>query len=179
MGSPLTAEVTIIQEGAPPILEVSVPTLKEGSDTTIAHNAITDALNITFTVGGVTEWNAAVIDEDKFLTLVDSAGNAGTNIIRVTAAKNIDEARIDTIVITTVGGTEVLTDTIIVTQAAGPPISLISDNSVDVANAATTSSDSIEIRFVVRDEATGWKATVDEDFRYLRRHCGFFRDCHA
>ena len=159
-GDPITVEVTITQGAAPPTLEVSIPTPKSGSDTTIAYDATT--LNITFTVGGVAGWNAEVIDEDKFLTLVDSAGNAGTNIIRVTVDKNIDKARIDTIVITTVGGTEVFTDTITVTQAAGPPTLVISDNSVDIGSTAT--SDSIEIIFTVGGGAAGWKAKVDEDF---------------
>ena len=160
LGQPLTAEVTIRHRGAPPTLM-----LTSKNRDTIAHDAVSVS-DITFTVGGgATGWKAKVIGEDKFLTLVDSTGNAGTDNIRVTATGNTGEARIDTIVITTVGGRRsAVAKTITIMQEAGPPISLISDNSVDVANTATTSSDSIEIRFVVRDEATGWKAKVDEDF---------------
>ena len=160
LGSPLTEKVTITQGAASPTLEVSIPTPKSGSDTTIAYDATT--LNVMFTVGGATGWEAKVIDEDKFLTLVDSAGDAGTGTIRVTSNENIGKARIDNIVITTVGGTEVLTDTITVTQVAGPPTLSLSGNSVEIGSTAT--SDSIAIMFVVGGEATGWMAKVDKDF---------------
>ena len=169
LGQPLTAEVTIRHRGAPPTIM-----LMSDDSETIAHDAVSVS-DITFIVGGgATGWKAKVIGEDKFLTLVDSAGNAGTNTIRVTAAKNTGKARMNTIVITTVGGRRsAVTETITVTQAAGlPTIMLTSGNTVDVANTATTSSDSIEIRFIVGGEETGWTAAVDADFVTLGKTMG-------
>ena len=168
LGQPLTAEVTIVHRGAPPTLM-----LTSKNRDTITHDAVSVS-DITFTVGGgATGWQAKVIGEDKFLTLVDSVGNAGTDTIRVTSDKNIGKARMNTIVITTVGGRRsAVTKTITIMQEAGPPtLSLISDNSVDVANTAT-SSDSIEIRFIVGGEATGWTAAVDADFVTLGKTMG-------
>ena len=167
LGSPLTAEVTIIQEGAPPILEVSVPTLKEGSDTTIAHNAITNALNlIELTLsGGATGWKAKVIDEDKFLTLVDTAGDTST--VGVTVAKNAGGERMDTIVIMTVGGMgDPVTDTIIVTQEAVPTIEVTdpSDKMITIDYNAVTDT---TITFNVGGSATGWKVSSEDDFIML------------
>ena len=121
------AETTIMikQGGAPPTLEVSIPTPKSGSDTTIAYDATT--LNVMFTVGGgATGWEATVIDGDAntndFVTLSKSSGSAGLDTIKVTTTENTGEARMDTVVITTVGGFGAsLKDTVVITQEAALP----------------------------------------------------------
>ena len=157
--------VIVTQAGAPPMLDVSIPTLQEGSnDTTIAYNAMmTDIDIITFEVGGgATGWWATVIDGDgnDFLTLSsDTTGNAGTATISVTSRENSGKARMDTIVITTVGGFgNPLKDTIVITQAAGPPtLMLTSDVDETIAYDAETASD---ITFEVGGGASGWMAEV-------------------
>ena len=161
------AETTIMikQGGAPPMLEVAMPTPKSGSDTTIAYDATTDALNVMFTVGGgATGWVAKVIDGDDksndFLTLVSAAGTAGTNTISVTAIENEDEERMDTIVITTEGGTGDAADTVIVTQEAVPTIVLSTSNEISIAYNELTSQ---TIMFDVGGSATGWTASSDHD----------------
>ena len=159
--SAATREITIVQRGAPPMIT-------ESGDTTIAYDVTaTDTLDvITFEVGGgATGWEAKVIDGDKFLTLVDSKGGADTGTIRVTADENTGEApRMDTIVITTEGGTgEAATDTVIVTQEAVPTIKVTdpSDGMVTINHDVT---DAQTIMFNVGGSATGWTASSDQDF---------------
>ena len=159
--------LTITQAGAPPTLVVSVPTLQEGNnDTTIAYNAIINAFDIIeFTVGGGAErWIADVIDGDDandFLTLVSDEGDAGgTNTISVTVVENTGGERMDTVVITTVGGTGVLTDTIIVTQEAVPTIAVTSSDEITIDHDVTAAQ---TITFNVGGSATGWRVTSNHD----------------
>ena len=166
-GVSVTDTVTITQAGAPPTLVVSVPTLQEGNnDTTIAYNAIINAFDIIeFTVGGGAErWIADVIDGDDandFLTLVSDEGDAGgTNTISVTVVENTGGERMDTVVITTVGGTGVLTDTIIVTQEAVPTIAVTSPDEITIDHDVT---DEQTITFNVGGSATGWRVTSNHD----------------
>ena len=166
-GDALDTMITITQSAGPPTLEVSMPTPKSGSDTTIAYGATTNILDIiAFTVGGgATSWTAAVIDDDthNFLELVEHGGTAGTGIIGVRARENTGGTRMDTVVITTVGGFgDPLKDTIVITQSAGPPIfTLTSDDDETIAYDAESASD---ITFNVGGGATGWWAgVIDRD----------------
>ena len=164
-GDPLKDTIVITQAGAPPTLEVSMPTPKSGSDTTIAYGATINILDIiTFEVGGGAEsWMAAVIDDDNtnnFLELVEHGGTAGTGIIGVRARENMGEARMDTVVITTVGGTGSAIDTIVVTQEAVPTIMLYF-NEINVGyNVVAEQS----ILFDVGGSATGWTTSITGDF---------------
>ena len=166
-GDPLKDTIVITQAGAPPTLEVSSPTLQEGSnDTTIAYGATINILDIiTFEVGGGAEsWMAAVIDDDNtnnFLELVEHGGTAGTGIIGVRARENTGGARMDTIVITTVGGTGSAIDTIVVTQEAVPTITLSASNEINVGYNVVAEQD---ILFDVGGSATGWMASTTGDF---------------
>ena len=162
------AETTIMikQGGAPPTLQVAIPTPKSGSDTTIAYDATT--LNVIFTVGGgATGWEATVIDGDDksndFLTLVPASGTASTNTIRVTVDENTGGKRMDTVVITTVGGTGDAADTVIVTQEAVPTIEITDpiDKMITIDYNAVTDT---TITFNVGGSATGWTASSDQDF---------------
>ena len=158
-GNSATSVITIVQSGAP-------PTLTESGDTTIAYNVTaTDTLDvITFEVGGgATGWEAKVIDGDKFLTLVDSKGDADTGTIRVTATGNTGEERMDTIVITTEGGTGEVTDTIVVMQEAIPTIEI----TVPIDKMITINYDVTDVQtitFNVGGSAKGWTASSDQDF---------------
>ena len=163
-GTSASEMVTVTQAGAPPILVVHSPTPKSGSDTTIAYDATINALNINFTVGGgAKSWTAEVVGDDNFLTLNTTTGAAGTGSIAVNSDDNMGETRMDTIVITTVDGPGVLTDTIIVTQEAAPIILVMTPNDGmividhDVIVAET-------IIFDVGGSATGWTATSDNAF---------------
>ena len=123
-------------------------------DTTIAYNAMTDIDIITFEVGGgATGWWAVVIDGDSdnnFVMLDTTSGSAGLDTIKVAVNENIGLSRMDTVVITTVEGTGVLKDTVIVTQAGAPPILDVSiptlqegSNDTTIAYNAMTSIDII------------------------------------
>ena len=161
--------VIVTQAGAPPMLDVSIPTLQEGSnDTTIAYNAMTDIDIITFEVGGgATGWWATVIDGDgnDFLSLSLSSVSpdtiqdvAGTATISVTSRENSGKARMDTIVITTVGGFgDPLKDTIVITQSAGPPIFTLTSGDADTT---AYGIDTLDIIFEVGGGASGWDAEV-------------------
>ena len=171
-GTSASEMVTITQAGGPPILVVHSPTPKSGSDTTIAYDATINALNINFTVGGgAKSWTAEVVGDDNFLTLNTTTGAAGTSSIAVSSDDNMGETRMDTIVITTVDGTGVLTDTIIVTQEAAPMILVMTPNDGmividhDVIVAET-------IVFDVGGSATGWTATSDNAFVTLSTMSG-------
>ena len=162
LGEPVTKEVTITQKVEEP------PTLiLTSEDTTIAHNTVS-APDIDFTVGGgAARWEAKVINEDKFLTLLDSKGNAGRNTIRVTSTGNTGEARMNSIVITTEGGTgEAATDTITITQEAVPTIEITDpiDKMITIDHDVT---DVQTITFSVGGSATGWKASSDDYFIML------------
>ena len=159
------AETTIMikQGGAPPTLEVAIPTPKSGSDTTIAYDATT--LNVMFTVGGgATGWEATVIDRDDeandFLTLVSASGTASTNTIRVTVDENTGGKRMDTVVITTEGGTGDAADTVIVTQEAVPTIMVTNSDEITIDYDITAAQ---TIEFNVGGSATGWRVTSNHD----------------
>ena len=165
-GGPLKDTIVITQAGAPPTLEVSMPTPKSGSDTTIAYGATINILDIiTFEVGGGAEsWMAAVIDDDNtnnFLELVEHGGTAGTGIIGVRARENTGGTRMDTIVITTDGGTGSAIDTIVVTQEAVPTITLSASNEINVGYNVVAEQG---ILFDVGGSATGWTTNTTGDF---------------
>ena len=165
--SAVTREITIVQRGAPPTLTLNL------SDTTIAYDA-TDDIDIMFNVGGgATAWWATVMDGDKFLVLATDTirGNEGTNTIRVTITENVDEERMDTIVITTDGGTGVVTDTVIVTQKAVPMIE-ITDPSDGMITIDYDVTDAQIIAFDVGGSAIGWTASVDSSFISLNKTSG-------
>ena len=148
--------LTITQSAGPPIF-----TLTSDDADTIAYDAESSS-DITFNVGGgATGWEATVIDGDAntndFVTLSKSSGSAGLDTIKVTTTDNTDEARMDTIVITTVGGTGVLTDTIIVTQEAVPTIMVTSPDEITIDHDVT---DEQTIEFNVGGSATGWKSSI-------------------
>ena len=150
--------LTITQGGAP-------PTLTKSGDTTIAYDVTaTDTLNIGFTVGGGAEsWTVDVIDGDDandFLTLVSTSGDAGAGTVRAIPTANTGGERMDTLVITTVGGTGVLTDTIIVTQQAGPPTIVVSTDDTTINHDATGA---FEISFTLGGSAMGWSSTLTGD----------------
>ena len=93
----------------------------------------------------------------------------GSGTLSVVYKANTEAARVADITLTRTGGTDI---DISITQAAGlPTIMLTSGNTVDVPNTAT-SSDSIEITFVVGGGSTGWTAEVDEDFVTLDKTIG-------
>ena len=168
--------VIVTQAGAPPTLDVSIPTLQEGSnDTTIAYNAMTDIDIITFEVGGGAEsWTVDVIDGDDandFLTLVSTSGDAGAGTVRATPTANTGGERMDTLVITTVGGTGVLTDTIIVTQQEAPPTIEVTIPA-DVITIDHDVTDAQTIEFNVGGGATGWTASSDSAFVTLDEESG-------
>ena len=165
--SAVTREITIVQRGAPSTLTLNL------SDTTIAYDA-TDDIDIMFNVGGgATAWWATVMDGDKFLVLATDTirGDAGTNTIRVTITENVDEERMDTIVITTDGGTGVVTDTVIVTQKAVPMIE-VTDPSDGMITIDYDVTDAQIIAFDVGGSAIGWTASVDSSFISLNKTSG-------
>ena len=100
-------------------------------------------------------------DANDFLTLSDTTGNAGTATISVTVVKIEGEERMDTIVITTVGGTGVLKDTIIVTQEAVPTIVVNTPSMIDIDYNAVIDT---TITFDVGGSATAWTASSDQSF---------------
>ena len=112
--------VVITQSAGPPTFM-----LTSANTDTIAYDAET-ASDITFEVGGgATGWWAVVIDGDSdnnFVMLDTTSGSAGLDTIKVAVNKNMRLSRMDTVVITTVEGTGVLKDTVIVTQAGAPPM---------------------------------------------------------
>ena len=147
--------IMIKQGGAPPTLQVAIPTPKSGSDTTIAYDATT--LNVIFTVGGGAKgWVALSIDGDTL-----KSGNAGTGTIDVSFDETTGEKRMDTVVITTVGGTGDAADTVIVTQEAVPTIKVTdpSDGMITIDHNVTDQT----ITFNVGGSATGWTASSDHD----------------
>ena len=172
-GDALDTMITITQSAGPPTLEVSMPTPKSGSDTTIAYGATTNILDIiAFTVGGgATSWTAAVIDDDNtnnFLELVEhDGGTAGTGIIGVRARENTGGTRMDTVVITTVGGFgDPLKDTIVITQRGARPTLMVSTPTQKLGSDTTIAYDAtaLDIEFTVGGGATGWIAlSIDGD----------------
>ena len=71
--------------------------------------------------------------------------------------ENTDEARMDTIVITTVGGSGDAADTVIVTQEAVPTIMVTSSDEITIDYDVTTAQ---TIEFNVGGSATGWTASI-------------------
>ena len=174
LGASVTEEVTIMQSKAP--TEPHTLMLTSGNTVDVANTATvsTDSIEIMFVVGGeATGWMAAV--NENFVTLDTTMGPSGTDTLTLKAAvtANTGVERTAIITLTTTGTGTAIDTTIMIKQAAGSPtLTLISDNSVDVANTATASADSIEIMFVVGGEATGWKATVNQTFVTLDTNMG-------
>ena len=149
--------LTITQSAGPPIF-----TLTSDSAETVAYDAET-ASDITFEVGGgATGWWAGVIDGDSdnnFVTLSKTSGSAGLDTIKVTTTVNTGVARVDTVVVGT-GGEGEATDTIIVTQQAGPPTIVVSTDDMTINHDAT---DTLSITFTLGGSAVGWESTVKGD----------------
>ena len=181
-----TLEIT--QLGAiPPTLMLTSP---RSSSVGIANTATTstDSTEIEFTVGGgATGWSSGITyseGSDNFITLTSdrNASERGEVTIKAAATANTGVERMATITLTTMGGTgTAVTATVMITQAAGtvtPPVSnpptlrLTSQNTVGAVNTATTPTDSIEITFIVGGEATGWTATVNQNFITLGKSTG-------
>ena len=169
----VTDMVIITQRAAPPAAAptVSISTM----DSTIEASA-TAAIDVVFTVGGsATGWGSTVTGD--FITL-DTAMNTdqtGEITIQATPTANMGVERVAKIVISTKGPGDAVSDTLTITQSAGPPIfTLTSDDAEAVAYDAETASD---ITFEVGGGATGWEATVidgdsDNNFVTLSKTSG-------
>ena len=150
-GAAKDTTVTITQSAAPPIF-----ILTSDSAETVAYDAET-AGDITFNVGGgATGWRAGVIDRDDdtndFVTLSKISGSAGLDTIKVTTTVNTGEARVDTVVV----GTGGVSDTVVITQSAGPPRLVVATNDTTIGH----NSGDFAILFELGGTAEGWTSEV-------------------
>ena len=165
--TPVTATLTITQDGAPPMLMLT------SVDETIDHDAEA-ASDIIFNVGGgATGWVSSIVYNpamsaggEEFITLTGDETMRGDVTVTVASDVNTDiEERTATITITTVGGTgNALSKTVTITQRGIlPTLTLNSSNAVSIFHTATSSTDSIEVIFTVGGGATGWTTTLPEN----------------
>ena len=150
-GAAKDTTVTITQSAAPPIF-----ILTSDSAETVAYDAET-ASDITFEVGGgATGWWAGVIDRDDdtndFVTLSKISGSAGLDTIKVTTTVNTGGARVDTVVV----GTGGVSDTVVITQSAGPPRLVVATNDMTIGH----NSGDFAILFELGGTAEGWTSEV-------------------
>ena len=165
--TPVTATLTITQDGAPPMLR-----LTSNNRDTLAHNAEA-ASDITFNVGGgATGWTSSIVYNpatstggEEFITLTGDGNMRGDITVTVASEVNTGVERSAVITISTVGGTgDALSKTLTITQRGIlPTLTLNSSNAVSIFHTATSSTDSIEVIFTVGGGATGWTTTLPEN----------------
>ena len=131
-------------------------------DTTINHDA-TEALAITFTLGGIAKGWTSEVKGDKFITLDPAMDASDTNTavsIMATYEVNTGLERTDTIIFMTTGG---VADTVVITQFAAPdPATLM----VSTFNDTTINHDAtgeLTITFTLGGTAKGWTSEVKGD----------------
>ena len=155
-GDEIKASAVVV---APPTLMVST-----FEDTTINHDA-TEALDITFTLGGsAVGWESIVIG-DNFITLDPDMNASDTNTeVTVVAAYEVNTGleRTDTIIFMAMGG---VADTVVITQAGTPPVP-----ELDLISAAIdTISYNATSLFIFTVANATWEVVSDEDFVILYR----------
>ena len=161
---PVTATLTIVQDGAPPVLSLT----SEVRDT-LAYDAQT-ASDITFTLGGgATGWSHDITysgTSEAFLTLTGDTTMSGEVRVGVASKVNMGMERTATITIKTEGGSGDALDTMItIVQEASPPVlRLISSHREVIAHDRITAKNII---FDVGGGATGWEVSVEDDNNFL------------
>ena len=115
------ADTVVITQGAAPSVDSPTLMVSTFEDTTINHDA-TEALAITFDLGGRAKGWTSEVKGDKFITLDPAMNASDTNTavtIMATYEVNTGLERTDTIIFTTTGG---VADTVVITQGAAPSV---------------------------------------------------------
>ena len=173
-GTDLMKTVTLTQEAAP--VAPAAPTVSiSTTDKTIEASA-TSAISVAFMVGGnATGWGSTVTGDFITLNTAMNANQTGAVTIQATPTENTGVERVAKIVISTTGPGDAVSDTLTITQSAGPPIfTLTSDDAETIAYDAESASD---ITFNVGGGATAWWAGVidgdrDNNFVMLDKTSG-------
>ena len=132
------------------------------SNESIAYND-TDSIAIDFTVGcGATGWTSAITytpANANFITLSSTGDANQIGVITLMAAPtaNTGAARTATITLSTTGGTDTVSQTVVITQAETPHTLTLTSRNMTIAHDATTASDII---FNVGGGATGWRSFI-------------------
>ena len=165
-GAPATATVMITQAGAPPTLR-----LISRNRETLAYDETTETAIMFEVGGGATGWRSSIAYtpsvESGFITLNHSSSGSfgatatGTVAIRATPMDNMGVERTAVITLTTMGGTGVATNIIIITQESAPTIALSTSRDINIAYNEVSAQ---LLTFAVGGSATGWIASSDQDF---------------
>ena len=146
----LTDTIIVTQQAGPPTIVVST------DDTTINHDA-TGAFEISFTLGGsAMGWSGEVIGEDDFITLDPEGDTTATGEVTIMATASVNDTgaeRKDTITFTTGN----ISDTVVITQRAAPPMVSITTTDLTIEASATSA---IDVVFTVGGSATGWRSDI-------------------
>ena len=165
-GASATATVTITQAGAPPTLR-----LISRNRETLAYDETTETAIMFEVGGGATGWRSSIAYtpsvESGFITLNHSSSGSfgatatGTVAIRATPMENTGVERTAVITLTTMGGTGVATNIIIITQESAPTIALSTSHDINIAYNEVSAQ---LLTFDIGGSATGWIASSDQDF---------------
>ena len=140
---------------------------------TLAYDETTETV-IEFVVGGgATGWRSSItyIHGGDFITLdtVMNANQTGDVTVRATPMDNTGVERTALIAISTMGGTGVATNIIIITQESAPTIALSTSRDIHIAYNEVGAQ---LLTFSVGGSATGWIASSDQDFVTLNNEIG-------
>ena len=128
------------------------------SNESIAYND-TDPIAIDFTVG-CTGWTSAITytpANANFITLSSTGGQTGVITLMATPTANTGVERTATITLSTTGGTETVSQTVVITQAEAPHMLTLISRDMTIAHDAATTSDII---FNIGGGATGWTSSI-------------------
>ena len=158
-GTPKSVSLTITQE-AIPVLQIT------SKDTTIIHDE-TDSIPIKFYVGGSATGWTSVNTNFNFVKLGTTMNDNQTDTVTIMAKpdENMDvEERTDTIILSTTGNGDPVSDTFTITQKAAPRITLTSPSDISIPHHDIMPR---TISFTLEGNFTGWESSIIDTANFI------------
>ena len=161
IGTPKSVSLTITQE-AIPILQIT-----DNDSVNIIHDE-TDSIPIKFYVGGSATGWTSMNSNFNFVKLGTTMNDNQTDTVTIMAKpmKNMGNDRTDTIILSTTGNGDPVSDTFTIIQKAAPRITLTSpgDTSISIPHDEIMP---ITISFTLKGNFTGWESSIIDTASFI------------